>query len=220
MRAMLLEHTSQICAGSEPLRFADIPIPVPSAGELLIRVTCCGVCHTEMDEIEGRATPPTLPVIPGHQVIGHVVENRSESKRLAIGDRVGVCWIFSACGECSQCQSGHENLCPDFRATGKDEHGGYAEYMRVPEAFALPIPEAIDNVTAAPLLCAGAIGYRSMRLAQLSSATQLGFSGFGVSARQVLALVPPLSPGCTLPCIRSQSGRTSGRARSGCRLGR
>jgi len=159
-----------------PLELRDMPQPVPVEGEILIKVSACGVCHTELDEIEGRTPPPKLPVIPGHQVIGKVVAfggARDTIRNVGhfghvpsrVGDRVGVAWIYSACGRCEYCLSGQENLCADFRATGRDAHGGYAEFMTVPEEFAYPIPDVFSDVEAAPLLCAGAVGYRSLRLA-------------------------------------------------------
>lgn len=181
-----------------PLRLAELPIPSPSAGEVLIRVHACGVCHTELDEIEGRTPPAFFPIILGHQVVGTVVEARLATggslQAPAVGERVGVAWIFSACGECEACQRGEENLCPQFRATGRDAHGGYAEYMVAPAEFVHPIPAALSDVEAAPLLCAGAIGYRSLRLTGLQNGEALGLMGFGASAHLVLKLVRYLYP--------------------------
>ena len=143
--------------------------PIRSRGraEILVRVTTCGVCHTELDEIEGRTPPPRLPVILGHQAVGRVEAAGPGATAFRPGDRVGVAWIHSACGTCPRCRRGDENLCDDFRATGRDVPGGYAELMTVPEAFAHPIPDAFADAEAAPLLCAGAIGYRSLRLTGL-----------------------------------------------------
>jgi propanol-preferring alcohol dehydrogenase len=171
MRALLLTRIGRV--QDAPLELRDLPVPTPAEGELLVRVSACGVCHTELDEIEGRTPPPKLPVVPGHQVVGRVVAVgprqsailNLESRMLTVGDRVGVAWIFSACGKCEYCTRGQENLCPDFKATGRDANGGYAEYMTVPEAFAYPIPDVFTDSEAAPLLCAGAVGYRSLRLA-------------------------------------------------------
>jgi propanol-preferring alcohol dehydrogenase len=163
----------------------------------LLKVSACGVCHTELDEIEGRTPPPSLPVIPGHQVVGTVAGRGPGTSRFKEGDRAGVAWIFSACGRCDACRSGFENLCPEFRGTGRDADGGYAEYMSVPEEFALPVPEEIPDAEAAPLLCAGAIGYRSLRLCGLQDGQALGLTGFGASAHLVLMLarhVLPSSP--------------------------
>ena len=158
-------------------------------------MSVCGVCHTELDEIEGRTPPPELPVVLGHQVIGRVIslgrEAADDESRypLKIGDRVGVGWIFSACGRCDYCLSGAENLCPEFRATGRDANGGYAEYMTVPAAFVYPIPEIFSDAQAAPLMCAGAIGYRSLRLSELQNGRPLGLTGFGASGHLMLKMV-------------------------------
>ncbi len=167
---------------------ADLPDPAAAAGELLIRVAACGVCHTELDEIEGRTPPPHLPMIPGHQAVGRVEALGKDAQGFRIGDRVGVAWIFSACGHCEYCQRGEENLCARFMATGRDAHGGYAEKMTVPATFAHPIPDAFADAEAAPLLCAGAVGYRSLRLTGLKDGQNLGFTGFGASAHLVLQL--------------------------------
>jgi propanol-preferring alcohol dehydrogenase len=186
MKAMMIDRIVSLAAERAPLRPVELPVPRPGVGETLIRVAACGVCHTELDEIEGRTPPPRLPVIPGHQVVGRVVENGPGAKRFPVGARVGVAWIFSACGACGHCLSGHENLCPGFRATGRDADGGYAEYMTVPEAFAHPIPEDFSDSQAAPLLCAGAVGWRSLRLTGLRDGQTLGLTGFGASGHLVL----------------------------------
>ena len=178
MKAMILERIANLTREEEPLRLADLPEPRPGAGETLIRVSACGVCHTELDEIEGRTPPPRLPVVPGHQVVGRVVGNGPGAGRFPVGARVGVAWIHSACGACPHCLGGNENLCPGFRATGRDADGGYAEYMAVPEAFAQPVPEVFSDAQAAPLLCAGAVGYRSLRLTGLRDGQVLGLTGF------------------------------------------
>jgi propanol-preferring alcohol dehydrogenase len=147
------------------------------------------VCHTELDEIEGRTPPPELPVILGHQVVGRVEQIGNSVRDITVGDRVGVAWIFSACGKCKHCLAGNENLCPNFKATGRDANGGYAEYMTVPADFAHHIPEIFSDTEAAPLLCAGAIGYRSLRLTNLEDGQNLGLTGFGASAHLVLKMV-------------------------------
>ena len=183
---MVLASLGSMDANPEPLRLAEVPKPVPAAGEVLVKVSTCGVCHTELDEIEGRTPPPRLPVIPGHQAVGRIAALGAGAGRWRPGDRVGVGWIHSACGKCRFCLAGNENLCPDFRATGRDANGGYAEYLAVPAAFAFPIPEAFSDTEAAPLLCAGAIGYRSLRLARIAGAGPLGLTGFGASAHLVL----------------------------------
>ena len=188
MRAMILKTIDRITDDSCPLTPADLPVPSVGPDDVLVRVSVCGVCHTELDEIEGRATPPHLPVIPGHQVVGQVAALGAGVQGLEMGDRVGVAWIFSACGQCEYCRSGRENLCARFCATGRDVDGGYAEYMRAPAAFIHPIPEGLDDVTAAPLLCAGAVGYRALRLSGLADGEALGLTGFGASAHLVLQL--------------------------------
>ncbi|OPY89596.1 MAG: Alcohol dehydrogenase [Syntrophaceae bacterium PtaU1.Bin231] len=194
MKAWVLQKTSDLRRESEPLAMCDLPEPSPAAGEIVLRVSACGICHTELDEIEGRTPPPAFPVIPGHQVVGIVHALGTGASLYGIGRRVGVGWIFSACGSCEYCRDGRENLCPDFRATGRDRNGGYAEYMAVPEAFVHPIPALFSDAEAAPLLCAGAIGYRSLRLAQLADGQSLGLTGFGASAHLVLMMVRHLHP--------------------------
>ncbi len=194
MKAHIVERISQVHEGSTPLRLVELATPRPGPGEVLIRVLTCGVCHTELDEIEGRTPPPRLPVVPGHQVVGQVVEGGPDIHSFALGERIGVAWIYSACGHCSFCLSGNENLCPEFRATGRDVNGGYAEYMVVPEAFAYRIPEVFSDAEAAPLLCAGAIGYRSLRLCNLQDGQNLGLVGFGASAHLVLKMTRHMYP--------------------------
>ncbi len=188
MNALLLKSLGRLDDNPAPLELADIPIPIPGESEILIKVSACGVCHTELDEIEGRTPPPMLPVVLGHQVVGKVAQRGKNAKRFEEGDRVGVAWIFSACGRCQFCRTGFENLCLDFKATGRDANGGYAEYMTVHEDFAYSIPEIFTDADAAPLLCAGAIGYRSLRLCNLRDGQNLGLTGFGASAHLVLKL--------------------------------
>lgn len=182
MKAMLLESLGDVTPLQPPLKLVQHPEPTLNPGEVLLRVTRCGVCHTELDEIEGRMPPPQLPVIPGHQVVGVIEEGENK------GQRVGVAWIASACGECDFCKSGRENLCPHFKATGRDINGGYAEYMKVRADFVHPIPESLSDSEAAPLLCAGAIGYRSLRLSNIQDGQSLGLMGFGGSNHLVLKL--------------------------------
>lgn len=186
MRAMAIVRLGPVREGTRPVEPVDIPAPEPGAGEALVRVAACGVCHTELDEIEGRTPPARLPMIPGHQAVGRVAGLGRGAAGLKEGDRVGVGWIHSACGRCAFCLSGRENLCPDFRAGGRDADGGYAEYMIVPAAFAAPIPESIPDLAAAPLLCAGAVGWRALRLADPASGGSLGLTGFGASNHLVL----------------------------------
>ncbi len=189
MKAMVLNKLTDLLENEKPLDLVELPEPRPGEGEILLRVKACGVCHTELDEIEGRTPPPRLPVIPGHQVVGLVEETGSATSAFGSGERVGVAWVYSACGKCRSCLAGEENLCKNFRATGRDADGGYAEMMTVPEAFAYPIPQAFSDAEAAPLLCAGAVGYRSLRLAALADGQRLGLTGFGASAHLVLMMV-------------------------------
>jgi propanol-preferring alcohol dehydrogenase len=188
MRAMILPALCRLDENPNPLQLADLPDPEPGPGEILVRVAACGVCHTELDEIEGRTPPPRLPVVLGHQVVGRVEALGPGASLFPVGERVGVAWIFSACGQCTYCRAGQENLCPEFRATGRDANGGYAELMVVPERFAYRIPDAFSDAQAAPLLCAGAIGYRSLRLSGLRDGQNLGLTGFGASAHLVLKM--------------------------------
>jgi propanol-preferring alcohol dehydrogenase len=188
MKAMILRQIGAMDRNQAPLELADLPIPDPGEKEILIRVSACGICHTELDEIEGRTPPPRLPVVLGHQVVGRVEKAGRRAKKLKAGDRTGVGWIYSACGKCKFCRKGNENLCGSFKATGRDADGGYAQYMSVPEDFAYPIPPVFSDSQAAPLLCAGAIGYRSLRLANLEDGENLGMTGFGASAHLVLQM--------------------------------
>jgi len=180
MKAMLLRALGPLTENPNPLVMSDVPEPVIADGEVLIRVRACGVCHTELDEIEGRTPPPHLPVIPGHQVVG-VIDGGLDS-----GKRVGVAWIHSACGTCEYCTSGRENLCELFQATGRDVDGGYAQYSKVRGDFSYAIPDSISDSEAAPLLCAGAVGYRALQLANLRDGMTLGLTGFGASNHLVL----------------------------------
>lgn len=188
MKAQRVEKLVDLQVEEEPLRLVECPIPAPGPGEVRIRVACCGVCHTELDEIEGRTPPPVLPVIPGHQAVGRIDQLGPQVSDRQLGERVGVAWIYSACGHCHWCRTQRENLCPAFRATGRDVDGGYAEYLVAPAAFVHPIPDLFSAAEAAPLLCAGAIGYRSLRLAKLQPDAPLGLTGFGASAHLVLKL--------------------------------
>ena len=189
MKAMILNQICNLRENKNPLELVEVPIPEPKENEILIKISRCGVCHTELDEIEGRTPPSKFPMILGHEVIGYIEKRGIKSQKFRIGDRVGVAWIFSACGKCDFCLSQKENLCPDFKATGRDANGGYAEYMTVPENYAYKIPDIFSDSEAAPLLCAGAIGYRSLRLTNLQNGQNLGLTGFGGSAHLVLKMV-------------------------------
>jgi propanol-preferring alcohol dehydrogenase len=168
--------------GQDALRLAELPVPEPGADGIRIRLTACGVCHTELDEIEGRTPPPVLPVVPGHEAVGRVDALGADVTRHRIGDRVGVGWIHHSTG------AADENLAPEFRATGRDVNGAYAEFMTVPERYAYPIPAAFSDIEAAPLLCAGAVGFRALKLTELEDGQALGLTGFGGSAHLVLQL--------------------------------
>ncbi|MFP3869898.1 MAG: alcohol dehydrogenase catalytic domain-containing protein [Syntrophobacteria bacterium] len=195
MKAMVLKELSSLPQNRSPLERATLADPVPGPREVLVRVLACGVCHTELDQIEGRMPPPRLPVVLGHQVVGRVEQTGSKAHRFKIGDRVGIAWIFSACGRCKHCLAGRENLCRHFMATGRDANGGYAQYMTVSEDFAYGISGVFSHVEVAPLLCAGAIGYRALKLTGLKDGQNLGLTGFGASAHIVLKLVRYRYPG-------------------------
>ena len=191
MRAMVFEKPGQ------PLHLADLPMPKPGAGQVLIQIHACAVCRTDLDVVEGRVAAPRYPVIPGHQIVGHVAAVGRGATRFREGDRVGIAWINSADGSCRWCRAGLENLCPNFRSTGCDVDGGYAEFAVVPAPFAHTIPDKLTDAQAAPLLCAGAIGWRSLRLTRLADGEILGLSGFGASAHLVLQVARqgyPASP--------------------------
>ncbi len=194
MKAMILNEISSFQDNKTPLEMADLPDPVPGDGEILVKVSVCGVCHTELDEIEGRTPPPKFPVVLGHEVVGRVAVTGKNVTLFRTGDRVGIGWIHSTCGKCKYCISGNENVCEQFRATGRDANGGYAEYMTVPEGFAYPIPDVFSDAEAAPLMCAGAIGYRSLRLTNMEDGQSLGLTGFGASAHLVLKMARHMYP--------------------------
>jgi propanol-preferring alcohol dehydrogenase len=193
MKSMLLREIASLKQKPTPLSWENIPEPELNEGEVLLRVTRCGVCHTELDEIEGRTPPPLLPMVLGHQVVGVIVGSGDFSRLettevVTTGQRVGVAWIASACGHCQHCLAGNENLCAEFKATGRDVDGGYAEYLKVRAEFVHPIPEIFTDSEAAPLLCAGAIGYRSLRLSNIQDGQNLGLMGFGGSNHLVLKM--------------------------------
>ena len=188
MRAMSLAATAGLDENPSPLELVEISKPAPAPGELLVEVSVCGVCHTELDEIEGRTSPPRLPVIPGHEIVGRVVAAGEGCSRHKTGSRVGIGWIHSSTGEPD------ENLSEEFRATGRDVDGGYAEFVVVPESYAYAIPEIFSDAEAAPLLCAGGVGYRSLRLTGLHDGQILGLTGFGGSGHLVLQMARHLYP--------------------------
>lgn len=194
MRAMRVHEVRDIVGDRDPLLSESVATPSPAPGEVLLRIIACGVCHTEIDEIEGRTPPSTLPMTPGHQVVGVVIEEGTGCRRGLLQRRVGVAWIHSACGRCQWCRQGRENLCPEFSACGRDAAGGYAEYMTVPEGFAHPVPDALGDLETTPLLCAGAVGLRSLRLCRLENGQTLGLTGFGASGHLVLQMAHHLFP--------------------------
>jgi len=180
MKAMLL-HEPKV-AEQRPLELVDLPMPEPGPGEVRLTVRVCGVCRTDLHTVEGDLPLPKLPLVPGHQIVG-VVEARGEgATRFEIGQRVGVPWLYHTCGECKFCQRGLENLCADAQFTGLHANGGYAQAMVVSQDFAYPIPEGFSDIEAAPLLCAGIIGYRALRLSEVQPGQRLGLYGFGGSA--------------------------------------
>jgi len=188
MKAMLLNKIGSLQDNPDPLVLADIPLPQPAPDEIFIRVIACGVCHTELDEIEGRTPPAVLPVVPGHEVIGRVDKIGDRVTRFEIDDRVGVGWIFYSSGD------EDENISDEFVATGRDANGGYAEYMTVHERYAYSIPECFSDYEAAPLLCAGGVGYRALKLTEIDNGDILGLTGFGGSGHLVLQLARYLYP--------------------------
>lgn len=194
MKALVLGKITNISFDQKPLRIVELSLPVLGKKEVLIKVSACGVCHTELDEIEGRLTPSHFPMVLGHQIVGKIVQTGDEVSRFKVGDRVGIGWINSSCGRCIYCITGKENLCDDFKATGKDVNGGYAEYTKVSEDFAFHIPDLFTDIEAAPLLCAGAIGYRSLILCNHLDGHNLGLIGFGASAHIVIQLARFLYP--------------------------
>ncbi len=194
MKSMMLTKISDLKINKTPLIAAESEIPKINKNEVLVKINACAVCHTELDEIEGRIQPINLPVIPGHQIVGRVIETGSEVNKLRIGDRVGIGWINSACGKCEYCKSGFENLCVNFVATGKDVNGGYAEYTKINENYAAIIPESFTDEEVAPLLCAGAVGYRALKLSGIKNGMNLGFLGFGASNHLVLKIAKAIFP--------------------------
>jgi propanol-preferring alcohol dehydrogenase len=185
MKAMVLKEISPI--EQEPLKMTELPDPAPGPKEILVKISACGICHTELDEIEGRL-PPKLPIVLGHQIVGRVEKLGPGAKQFNSRDRVGIAWINSACGRCRFCKEGNENLCSDFRGTGCHANGGYAQYTVVSEDFAYSIPKRFSDAQATPLLCAGAIGYRDLILSGVKKGQTLGLFGFGASAHIVIQI--------------------------------
>lgn len=192
MKATLLENIADI--STNPLKLADVPDPQPGPGEVLVRVRCCAICRTDLHVIEGDLPRAKLPVIPGHQVVGTVEKLGPGCRRLTPGQRVGIAWLRHTCGSCKFCVAGRENLCESQRFTGYHADGGYAEAAVVPEDFAYEIPEVFRDADAAPLLCAGIIGYAALRRSRLPDGGTLGIYGFGSSAHVVIQIA--LHRGC------------------------
>ena len=180
MQAMVLHRPADV--GSSPLTLEEVPVPVPGPNEVLVRVSVCGICRTDLHVIEAELPPRKSPVIPGHQIVGLVEAVGTDAKSLRPGDRVGIAWLRSTCGACDFCRTGRENICPSARFTGYHEDGGFATAAIVPESFAYPIPSIFADEEAAPLLCAGIIGFRALRLSGIRPGQRLGFYGFGAAA--------------------------------------
>ena len=187
MKAMVLDKCAPI--EEKPLRSRELPVPLPGEEQILVKVSACGLCHTDLDEIEGRLRPSNLPVVPGHQIVGTVADKGKAVTKFQTAQRVGITWLYQSCGQCSFCRAGNENLCEKARWTGKDADGGYAEYMVVPQDFAYSIPDRFSDTQAAPLLCAGVIGYRSVRLSEITDGQIVGLFGFGASAHIVIQII-------------------------------
>lgn len=186
MQAMVLKKTGKI--EDNPLQFQEVPHPKIGLKDILVRVQACGICHTDLHTVEGELPLPKLPLIPGHQVVGIVEKKGTEVKRFNLGDRVGIAWLNSTCGRCEFCQSGRENLCEQAKFTGYHSNGGYAEYTAISENFAYAVPETFSPTEAAPLFCAGIIGYRALRLSEIKPGQRLGLYGFGASAHIVIQI--------------------------------
>jgi len=186
MKAMVLERIAPI--DTSPLKLKDVADPQPGAGEVRLKVRVCAICRTDLHVIEGDLPQEKLPIIPGHQIVGVVDAAGEDCRRFTEGERVGVAWLRHTCGRCRFCTSGRENLCEDQRFTGYHADGGYAEYAVVPEDFAYAIPEAFDDVDAAPLLCAGIVGYRAFKRSRPRDGGTLGIYGFGSSAHVIIQI--------------------------------
>ena len=180
MEAMLLKKFNPI--DQNPLELVDIPKPEPESEDILLRIKICGVCHTDLHTVEGELPEVKLPIIPGHQVVGVIEKQGKNASRFKEGERIGVAWLYSSCTNCGYCTRENENLCESARFTGYHVNGGYAEYIVVPEKFAYVIPEIFSDEEASPLLCAGIIGYRALRLSEIKPGQRLGLYGFGASA--------------------------------------
>jgi len=186
MKAMVIKRVSSV--EKKPLELVDMPDPVPGPRQIRVEISACGVCHTELDEIEGRVPPSRFPMILGHEIVGRVESLGPGVTKFKERERVGIAWINWTCGRCPFCLRGEENLCDEAKWTGKDVDGGYAQYTVVSEDFAYPIPERFTDLQAAPLLCAGVIGYRALKLSGMEDGKILGLYGFGASAHIVIQI--------------------------------
>ena len=186
MKAMVLSKPGPV--ETSPLRLTELPVPEPGPGEILLKVEVCGVCRTDLHVTEGDLPPHKPPIVPGHEIVGRVVKNGSNSQRFAIGDRVGVAWLGGTDGTCAYCLRGDENLCDTPEFTGYDRNGGYADYTVAREDFAYPLPGTVSSGEAAPFLCAGIIGYRALERANLPAGAPLGLYGFGASAHILIQI--------------------------------
>lgn len=207
MRALVLERPGPV--GSRPLQIRDLPDPKPGRGELVLTVSACGVCRTDLQLVEGDLEARALPVVPGHQVVGRVEAIGEGVRGWSVGDRAGVAWLGSADGTCRACREGRENLCPNAGFTGWDRDGGYAERIAVRADFALRLPEGFADLDAAPLLCGGVIGYRALKIAGIRPGGRLGLYGFGASA--LLAIQVATHWGCEV-YVATRSERERQRA--------
>jgi propanol-preferring alcohol dehydrogenase len=194
MKAMILREPKPV--EEKPLELVDVPVPVPGPGQLLVKVSMCGLCHTDLHTVEGDLELPTLPVIPGHQIVGTVAAQGEGVTEPMVGERVGAAWLYETCGSCRFCDAGLENLCENARFTGYHTNGGYAQYAVLPAAYVYSLPEGFGDREAAPLLCAGIIGYRALKLSGIKPGGVLGLYGFGASAH--VAIQVAVHWGCTV----------------------
>src|SRR5216684_3367498 len=211
MRSWVVHEPGPMASG--PLRLIDRPVPEPGPGRLLVKIRCCGVCRTDLHLAEGDLPPKAPDITPGHEVVGEVVEAGPGALRFKPGDRVGAAWLGGTDGSCRFCRRGQENLCPGSVYTGWDYHGGYAEYMVVADAFAHPLPHGFSDAELAPLLCAGIIGYRALRRAEVPPGGTLGIYGFGGSAH--LAAQIAIAEGAAVHVFTRGAAARARRARPG-----
>ncbi len=186
MKAMQLQQPASLDDQAQPLHYTEVETPTPGPGQVRLKIRACGVCHTDLHIVEGDLDLPHLPTIPGHEIIGTVDAVGQNVTQHQVGDRLGIPWLYDTCGHCHYCQQNQENLCENIRFTGLHVDGGFAEYIVIGQQYAYPIPEVFDDVEAAPLMCAGVVGYRSLRLSQVQPGQRLGLYGFGASAHLII----------------------------------